>query len=116
MKRKLTNARPSFVKFCFSENVTKSLYLAVGSAHAFMALIEMEPELKKYLELTKQKAEERIDELSNIVKETTQTLNEWDSGTENSVSELHRVRDEQVSTVVSIYCVHCLSTSQQTVF
>ena len=62
-----------------------------------MALIEMEAELKKYLEPTKQKAEERIDELSAIVRETTQTLHEWDSETEKSISELHRARDEQVS-------------------
>ena len=62
-----------------------------------MALIEMETELKKYLEPTKQRAEERIDELSAIVRETTQTLNEWDSDTEKSISELHRGRDEQVS-------------------
>ena len=62
-----------------------------------MALIEMEVELKKYLEPTTQKAEKRIDELSAILRETTQTLNEWDSETEKSVSELHRARDEQVS-------------------
>ena len=71
--------------------------MASGLGHAFIALIEMEAELKNYLELTKQKAEERIDELSAIVRETTQTLNEWDSDTEESISELHRARDEQVS-------------------
>ena len=78
-------------------NCCTCISVALGSAHTFMALIEMEAELKKYLEPTKQKAEERIDELSAIVRETTQTLNEWDSGTEKSVSERHRVRDEQVS-------------------
>ena len=75
----------------------KFISLAAGSAHAFLALIDMQAELKKYLESTKQKAEERIDDLSAIVREATQTLNEWDSETEKSVSELHRVRDEQVS-------------------
>ena len=67
-----------------------------GTAHDMMALIEIEEELKKYLEPAKQKAEQRIDELSTIVRETTQTLREWDSHTEQSVSELHRARDEQV--------------------
>ena len=67
-----------------------------GTAHDMMALIEIEEELKKHLEPAKQKAEERIDELSAIVRETTQTLSEWDSHTEQSVSELHRARDEQV--------------------
>ena len=71
--------------------------MASGSAHAFMALIEMEAELKKYLEPTKQQAEERIDELSAIVREATQTLSEWDSDTEKSITQLHRARDEQVS-------------------
>ena len=90
----------------------KFISLAAGSAHAFLALIDMEAELKKYLESTKQKAEERIDDLSAIVRETTQTLNEWDFETENSISELHKARDEQVSEkLLYPYCVHCLSTS-----
>ena len=90
----------------------KFISLAAGSAHAFLALIDMEAELKKYLESTKQKAEERIDDLSAIVRETTQTLNEWDFETENSISELHKARDEQVSEkLLYPYCVHSLSTS-----
>ena len=68
-----------------------------GTPHAFMALIEIEAELKKHLEPSKQKAEERIDGLSAIVRETTQTLSDWDSETEKSVSVLHKARDEQVS-------------------
>ena len=68
-----------------------------GTPHAFMALIEIESELKKHLEPSKQRAEERIDGLSAIVRETTQTLNNWDSETENAVRELHNARDEQVS-------------------
>ena len=40
-----------------------------GTAHDMMALIEIEEELKKHLEPAKQKAEQRIDELSTIVRE-----------------------------------------------
>ena len=75
-----------------------------GTPHAFMALIEIEAELKKHLEPSKQKAEERIDGLSAIVRETTQTLNDWDSETEKSVSVLHKARDEQVS----LSKLHCM--------
>ena len=73
------------------------IIISKGTSHDLMALIEIVSELKGYLEPSKQKAEERIDELSAIVRETTQTLSEWDSHTEQSVSELHRARDEQVS-------------------
>ena len=73
------------------------IIISKGTPHDMMALIEIETELKKHLQPSKQKAEERIDELSAIVRETTQTLSEWDSHTEQSVSELHTARDEQVS-------------------
>ena len=75
-----------------------------GTAHDMMALIEIEAELKKNLEPSKQKAEQRIDGLSAIARETTHTLNNWDSETEKSVSELHRARDEQVS----LRKLHCM--------
>ena len=73
------------------------IIISKGTPYDMMALIEIETELKKHLQPSKQKAEERIDELSAIVRETTQTLSEWDSHTEQSVSELHTARDEQVS-------------------
>ena len=77
-----------------------------------MALIEIESELKGYLEPSKQEAEERIDELSAIVRETTQTLSEWDSHTEQSVSELHRARDEQVSSKQGINNIYLFLASK----
>ena len=73
-----------------------------GTAHDMMALIEIEEELKKHLEPAKQKAEQRIDELSTIVRETTQTLHEWDSKTEKSISELQKARDEQVGPINNV--------------
>ena len=86
------------MNFVLAVNIKiKSITLASGSAHTFMALIEMEAELKKYLEPTQQRAEDRIDELSAIVRVATQTLKEWDSDTEISITQLHTARDEQVS-------------------
>ena len=61
-----------------------------------MALIELEEEFKQYLEPLKQRVEDRFDELSSIVKQTTLSLSQWDTETEQSVSTLHQARDEQV--------------------
>ena len=83
-----------------------------GTPHAFMALIEIEAELKKHLEPSKQKAEERIDGSSAIVRETTQTLSDWDSTTEKYVSELHRARDEQVS----LRKLHCMFQKKYVIY
>ena len=62
-----------------------------------MALIELEKEFTQYLEPLKQRVEDRFDELSAIVKQTTLSLSQWDTETEQSVSTLHKARDEQVS-------------------
>ena len=88
------------------------IIISKGTSHDLMALIEIESELKKHLEPSKQKAEERIDELSAIVRETTQTLSEWDSHTEQSVSELHRARDEQVSCKQGINNIYLILDSK----
>ena len=61
-----------------------------------MALIELEKEFTQYLEPLKQRVEDRFDELSAIVKQTTLSLSQWDTETEQSVSTLHNARDEQV--------------------
>ena len=61
-----------------------------------MALIELEQEFTKYLEPLKQTVEDRFDEFSAPVKETTLSLSKWDAETEESVVALHKARDEQV--------------------
>ena len=61
-----------------------------------MALIELEKEFTQYLEPLKQRVEDRFDELSAIVKQTTLSLSQWDTETEQSVSTLHEARDAQV--------------------
>ena len=88
------------------------IIISKGASHDLMALIEIESELKGHLEPSKQKAEERIDELSAIVRETTQTLSEWDSHTEQSVTELHRARDEQVSSKQGINNIYLFLDSK----
>jgi hypothetical protein len=65
-----------------------------------MALIELEKEFTQYLEPLKQELEDRFDELSAIVKETTLNLSHWDIETEQSISALHKARDEQVTSPI----------------
>ena len=71
-----------------------------------MALIELEKEVTQYLEPLKQRVEDRFDELSAIVKQTTLSLSQWDTETEQSVSTLHQARDEQVLEMNSYICTH----------
>lgn len=65
-----------------------------------MALIEISAEFTQYLEPTKQSAEDRIDQLSGIIRETTLRLNQWDFETEESVRVLNQTRDEQVRDIL----------------
>lgn len=80
-----------------------------------MALIEIATELTQYLEPTKQRAEERIDKLSGIIKETTVKLNQWDSETEGSVEGLNQTRDEQVGLFLLMLKMLSLKTANSVV-
>lgn len=71
-----------------------------GAYHDMMALIELAAHFTQYLEPTKQRAEDRIDELSGIIRGTTLRLGQWDSETEESVRVLNQTRDEQVSDIL----------------
>ena len=75
----------------------KFIFIGTGQPHDLMALIELEKEFTQYLEALKQTVEDRFDEYSALVKETTLSLSQWDAETENSVVALHNARDEQVS-------------------
>ena len=76
--------------------ITAFLFHSTGCSHKLMSLIELEKEFTQYLEPLKQRVEDRFDELSAIVKQTTLSLSQWDTETEQSVSTLHKARDEQV--------------------
>ena len=75
----------------------KFIFIGTGQPHDLMALIELEKEFTQYLEALKQTVEDRFDEYSALVKETTLSLSQRDAETENSVVALHNARDEQVS-------------------
>ena len=64
-----------------------------------MSLDELSELVKDSVEPLKQKAEQRLDELSVLMKETTQTLNHWDTETDETVTLIHNTRDEHVSTI-----------------
>ena len=51
---------------------------------------------KSKLEPYKNQAEERFEQLSALVKETTIQISQWDVDTEANVRIIHRTRDELV--------------------
>ena len=67
-----------------------------GRPHNLMSLEELSELVKDSVEPLKQKAEQRLDELSVLMKETTQTLNQWDTETDETITLIHNTRDEHV--------------------
>ena len=61
-----------------------------------MSLEELSELVKDSVEPLKEKAEQRLDELSVLLKETTSTLNSWDAETDETVISIHKTRDEHV--------------------
>ena len=70
-----------------------------GQSHNLMSLDELSELVKDSVEPLKQKAEQRLNELSVLMKETTQTLNHWDTETDETVTLIHHTRDGHVSTI-----------------
>ena len=85
----------------------KFIFIGTGQPHDLMALIELEKEFTQYLEALKQTVEDRFDEYSALVKETTLSLSQRDAETENSVVALHNARDEQVSSSEGLSLCGC---------
>ena len=67
-----------------------------GRSHNLMSLEELSELVKDSVEPLKHKAEQRLDELSVLMKETAQTLNNWDTETDETVTLIHNTRDEHV--------------------
>ena len=61
-----------------------------------MSLEELSELVKDSVEPLKEKAEQRLDELSVLLKETTSILNSWDVETDQTVTLIHKTRDEHV--------------------
>ena len=61
-----------------------------------MAVEDLAYLAKSKLEPFKIQAEEKFEELSALVKETTIQISQWDVDTEASVRIIHQARDKQV--------------------
>ena len=72
------------------------VYILTGQAHSLMSLEELSELVKDSVEPLKEKAEQRLDELSVLLKETTSTLNSWDVEMDETVTLIHKTRDEHV--------------------
>ena len=72
------------------------VHIFTGQAHSLMSLEELSELVKDSVEPLKEKAEQRLNELSVLLKETTSTLNSWDVETDETVTMIHKTRDEHV--------------------
>ena len=61
-----------------------------------MAVEDLADLAKSKLEPFKTQAEEKFEELSALVKETTIQISQWDVDTEANVRIIHQARDKQV--------------------
>ena len=72
------------------------VHIFTGQAHSLMSLEELSELVKDSVEPLKQRVEQRLDELSVLMKETTSILNSWDVETDETVTLIHKTRDEHV--------------------
>ena len=74
------------------------VHIFSGQAHCLtlMSLEELSELVKDSVEPLKEQAEQRLDELSVLLKQTTSTLNCWDAETDETVILIHKTRDEHV--------------------
>ena len=61
-----------------------------------MSLEELSELVKDSVEPLKELAEQRLNELSVLLKETTSTLNSWDVETDETVTLIHKTREDHV--------------------
>ena len=79
---------------CYQSSLSVFISLT-GRPHNLMALSELEKEITRNVQAPK-KVEDQFEEFSAIIKETALSLSQWDIDTEQSISALHKARDEQV--------------------
>ena len=72
------------------------VHIFSGQAHSLMSLEELSELVKDSVEPLKAKAEQRLNELSVLLKETTSTLNSWDVETDETVTLIHKTREDHV--------------------
>ena len=70
--------------------------MLVSGEHKLIAIEDLADLAKSKLEPFTKLAEDRFEELSAIVKETTIQISQWDVDTEANVRLIHRARDKQV--------------------
>ena len=92
----LQRCNPNILWILMSSWSSCQIFSLTGRSHGLMSLEELSELVKDSVEPLKQKAEQRLDELSVLMRETTQTLNHWDTETNETVKLIHNTRDEHV--------------------
>ena len=71
-------------------------YRITGSAHKLVSVEDLVAELSKETAELKEKAQQKYEELSSMLKQITMDVADFDTETEETISEIRKARDEQV--------------------
>ena len=69
-----------------------------GSGHNLVSLEDLVAELSKETTGLKEKAQQKYEELSSMLKQITMDVADFDTETDETISEIRKARDEQVWT------------------
>ena len=67
-----------------------------GSGHNLVSLEDIVAELSKETTGLREKAQQKYEELSSMLKQITIDVADFDTETEETISEIRKARDEQV--------------------
>ena len=66
-----------------------------GSGHNLVSLEDLVAELSKETTGLKEKAQQKYEELSSMLKQITMDVADFDTETDETISEIRKARDEQ---------------------
>lgn len=75
----------------------KRIYGFAGTAHKYMALDKLVKQLRQERDTTRAYAQEKEGKVAQLMKDTMNEIEKWDSDTAELRGQLHNVRDKHVS-------------------
>ena len=72
------------------------LYFLTGSVHKLVSVEDLVAELLKETGGLREKAQQKYEELSSMLKQITMDVADFDTETEEAITEIRKARDEQV--------------------
>ena len=70
--------------------------MMTGSGHSLVSLEDLVADLSKETTGLREKAQQKYEELSSMLKQITMDVADFDTETDETISEIRKARDEQV--------------------